>query len=83
MLLDPGEKFVPEVYENLPCCLNLLSKRKIISALNKEKPDFNLINGKINKKIGAANKIRPAKTNKIPKIIEKNTIKILIFLEIL
>ena len=51
-------------------------------ALNKEKPDFNFIKGSISKNIGAASKILPAKTNIIPKRIEKITNKNLIFLEI-
>ena len=38
--------------------------------------------GRIKKSIGAANKIRPAKTNIIPKNIERITIKNLIFFEI-
>ena len=82
MLLDPGEKFVPEEQENLPCCLSLFSNRKIINALNKEIPDFNFIKGRIKKSIGAANKIRPAKSNIIPKNIERITINNLIFFEI-
>ena len=71
MLLDPGEKFAPEEYENLPCCLNLFNKRKSISALNNDKPDFNFIKGSINKNIGAAKKTLPAITNIIPISIEK------------
>ena len=82
MLLEPGEKFVPEEYENLPCCLSLLIKRKSIIALNKEKPDFSLIKGNSSTNNGAANNILPAKINNIPKIKENNTIKILTFLEI-
>ena len=82
MLLEPGEKFVPEEYENLPCCLNLLSNRKIMIALNKEKPDFNFIKGKINKNNGAANKTLPAKTKIIPIITEIIIISNLIFFEI-
>ena len=45
-------------------------------------PDFSFIKGKINKKIGAANKIRPAKTNISPAKTERITIKNLIFFEI-
>ena len=82
MLLDPGEKLVPEVYENLPCCLNLFNKRNIMSALNKESPDFNLIKGKSNMSIGAASKMRPAKINAAPRKTDKIMIKNLTFFEI-
>ena len=58
-------------YENLPCSFNRFNKRKTISALNKEKPDFNFIKGKINKNIGAANKTRPAKTSAAAKSTER------------
>ena len=50
--------------------------------MNNERPDFNLIRGKISKNIGAANKSLPAKTNIIPKNIDRITIKNLIFFEI-
>ena len=82
MLLDPGEKLAPEVYVNLPCCLNLFNNLKIINALNNDKPDFNLIKGNTNKNIGAANKTLPAITNIIPKSIEKIIIINLIDFEI-
>ena len=82
MLLDPGEKLVPEEYVNLPCCLNLFNNLKIIIALNKDKPDFNFIKGNINKNIGAANKILPAITSIIPISIEKIIVINLIDLEI-
>ena len=42
---------VPDLYENRPCCLSLFSNRKIISALNKERPDFNFTIGKSSKNI--------------------------------
>ena len=81
MLLDPGEKLVPEEYVNLPCCLNLFNNLKIIIALNNDKPDFNLIKGNINKNIGAAKKTLPAIINIIPISIEKVIIINLIDLE--
>ena len=82
MLLDPGEKFAPAEYENLPCSFKRFNKRKTISALNKEKPDFNFIKGKINKNIGAANKMRPAKTSAAAKSTERMIIKSLMIREI-
>ena len=54
----------------------------IISALNKESPDFNFIKGNSNMSIGAASKMRPAKTSTNPSKIDRITIKNLIFLEI-
>ena len=82
MLLDPGEKLAPEVYENLPCCLNLFSKRKIIIALKIDIPDPSFIKGRSTKSNGAAKIILPAKTKIIPTKIDSITIKNLIFLEI-
>ena len=45
-------------------------------------PEPNFTKGRISKSIGAANKSRPAKINIIPNIIERITIKNLIFFEI-
>ena len=81
MLLEPGEKLVQDVYENLPCCLNLFNKRKIKIALNKESPDFNFINGNNIKNKGAASKILPAKISITAKSTEKIIIKNLILFE--
>jgi hypothetical protein len=82
MLLDPGEKLAPDVYENLPCCLNLLSKRKIIRALKIDIPEPNFIKGNSIKSNGAAKIILPAKTRITPKKRESITIRNLIFFEI-
>ena len=73
---------MPEVYENLPCCLNLFNNLKIIIALKRDKPDFNFIKGNINKNIGAANKILPAMSRIIPPSIEKMITSILMLFEI-
>ena len=82
MLLDPGEKLAPDVYENLPCCLNLLSKRKIIRALKIDIPEPNFIKGNSIKSNGAAKIILPAKTRITPAKRESITIRNLIFFEI-
>jgi hypothetical protein len=73
---------VPDVYENLPCCLNLLSNRKIIRALKSDIPDPSFIKGSTIKSNGAANIILPARTKITPKKREDITIRNLIFFEI-